>query len=253
MRQGRVLIIAHRGASAEAPENTAAAIRRALALGADMVELDVQLTKDRRLVIFHDARLERTTTGRGPLAQRTYRDIARLDCGSWFFPRFAGERILLVSQALRLIPPPRQANLELKATSRRAVFVRRLIRSLAWTRTITRVLVSSFDPWLLAQVKARQPRIATALLCHRQPDRTLRQAVRIRCAAFHPHTSLINPSLIARAHAAGLRVHAWTVDRPPEARRLVRMGVDGLFTNVPARIRPAARRFPSGSSVGASR
>lgn len=233
----KVIVIAHRGACAYAPESTKAAIRQALAMKVDMIELDVQPTKDQRLVVFHDERLDRTTDGRGHLAQWRYRDLARLDCGSWFAPRFSGERILLVSQALRLIPPPCLVNLELKRPARPTMVIRRLVRCLRWTRTAHRVVVSSFDPSLLERLKAGQPHIARALLCRWDSSRALRNAIELGCAAFHPHKSLVSSALTAKAHAAGLRVHVWTVDRVEEARRFLRMGVDGLVTNVPDRIR----------------
>lgn len=231
------MVIAHRGASGQAPESTAAAIRLALRARADMIELDVQMTQDQRLVIFHDDRLDRTTNGRGRLIRRRYRDVAGLDAGAWFSPRFAGERILLVSQALRLIPPPCRINLELKRTRRPAALIRGLVRGLRWTRAGRRVLVSSFDASLVGRVRTCAPRVPTALLCRRRPWAALQQAVRLGCVAFHPHHSLVTPTLIERAHAAGLRVHTWVVDRPALARRLVRMGADGLFTNVPNEIR----------------
>ena len=237
MRHGRVILIAHRGASKAAPENTCAAIRIAMAQRADMVELDVQLTSDHRLVIFHDDRLERTTTGRGFVRNRRYRDLARLDAGSWFSSRFAGEPIPLVSQALRLIPKGRAANLELKRTPRKRLVVRQLIKCLERTRMIRRVLISSFDPSLLALVNARRPRIASALLCRRDARRALRQAIRLGCSALHPHASLVSPSLMAQAHAQGLTVNVWTVDSAQQVRRLIRMGVDGIVTNVPDRLR----------------
>src|SRR3989338_9017514 len=120
------LLIAHRGASAVAPEGTRAAIREAIRAGADMVELDVQMTRDGRLVIFHDERLERTTNGHGVLRRARFADVARLDAGGWFHPRFSGERVLLVSQALRLIPPRIGVNLELKRTSRRRALLHRV-------------------------------------------------------------------------------------------------------------------------------
>ncbi|MBI3087674.1 MAG: glycerophosphodiester phosphodiesterase [Candidatus Omnitrophica bacterium] len=243
-RHGGILVIAHRGASAEAPEGTRAAIRLALRYRADMIELDVQMTRDRRLVIFHDDRLERTTDGRGRLGMRRYAELARLEAGAWFAPRFSGERILLASQALSLIPPPRRINLELKRTARRRALIRQLVRRVRGTRTAGRVLISSFDAGLLGRVKAAAPRLARALLCRDRPRRALRRAIRLQCRAFHPHVSLVSPSLVADAHAAGLRVHAWTVDDPQEARRLARMGIDGLFTNVPARIRAALSRIP---------
>lgn len=230
-------MIAHRGASADAPESTQAAIRKAFLLGADMVELDVQLTKDKRPVVFHDDRLERTTTGTGRLSDWRYRDLARLDCGTWFAPQFAGERMLLLSQVLRLATPPHGINLELKRTSHPTTMVRKVAQCLHWTRTVSRVLVSSFDVPLLARLKVMSPRVARALLCRRRPTRALRQAIALGCVALHPHRSLVSPTLIKQAHASGLRVHVWTVDRLDEARRFVQMGVDGLVTNVPDRLR----------------
>ncbi len=239
----QVIVIAHRGASAEAPENTKAAILKALARHVDMVEMDVQLTRDQRLVIFHDERLERTTNGRGRLARWRYRDLARLDGGRWFSPRFANERILLASQALRLVRPPCRLNLELKRTSRGAVLVDAMVRCLRWTRRRRQVLISSFDIALLRRLHAQAPRLALAVLCARNPSRAIAQAGHLGCLAVHLHKTLVNPAIVRLAHTTGLRVHVWTVDRAQEARRLARMGVDGIFTNVPARIQLENRSF----------
>lgn len=245
----RVIVIAHRGASAEAPENTKAAILKALARHVDMIEMDVQLTRDQRLAIFHDERLERTTNGRGRLARWRYRELARLDGGSWFSPRFANERILLASQALRLVHPPCRLNLELKRTSQAAVLVEAMARCLRWTRRLRQVLISSFDLALLRRLHAQAPRVATAVLCARNPRRAITQATRLGCVAVHLHKTLVNAPVVRRAHEAGLRVHVWTVDRAQEARRLARMGVDGIFTNVPAQIQPVCRMEARGSSA----
>jgi glycerophosphoryl diester phosphodiesterase len=230
----RPILIAHRGASAVAPEGTRAAIRAAARAGADMVELDVQLTRDGRVIVFHDARLDRTTNGHGSVERMPYAAIARLDAGRWFHPRFAGERILLVSQALRMIPRRVRVNLELKRTARRQALVRRLLRVLRRTGGTSRLLLSSFEPRLLRPLTSGG--LPLALICRRDADRSLTTAIRLGCAAWHPFHTLVTRRRLARAHAAGLRVHVWTVDRPAHARRLVRWGVDGLFTNDPARI-----------------
>lgn len=234
------LIIAHRGGSAAAPESTAAAIREASRAGADMVELDVQLTRDGRLVIFHDERLERTTDGHGRLRRTRYADLVRLDAGGWFHPRFSGERVLLVSQALRLITGRVAVNLELKRTASPRRLIGHLLRLLGRVPRRRRLLLSSFDARLLEL--ARPSRHPLALICRRGPDRSLRQAVRLGCAAWHPFRTLVTARRVAAAHAAGLRVHAWTVDDVRAARRLARMGVDGVFTNDPARLVRALRR-----------
>lgn len=234
------LLIAHRGASARAPESTAAAIRAALRAGADMVELDVQMTRDRRLVIFHDERLERTTDGTGRLARATLAQLSRLDAGRWFHPRFAGEHILMVSEALALVPPPVRVNLELKVTATPRALLGRLRRVLARRRARGRLLLSSFETSLLRPLRASG--MPLALICRRDADRSLRQAMALGCASWHLFHTLVTPRRLARAHAAGLRVHAWTVDDPRRARVLIRAGVDGLFTNDPARLRRALRR-----------
>ncbi|MBI4354670.1 MAG: glycerophosphodiester phosphodiesterase [Candidatus Omnitrophica bacterium] len=232
----RLLVIAHRGASREAPENTAAAIRLAFRRCADMVELDVQLTRDGRVVIFHDDRLERTSTGCGRLMRLRYRELRRLDTGSWWSPRFRGERILLASEALRMCPPSGGVNLELKRTSRPQVLIRGIVRCVRRRGMQRRVLLSSFDGALLARLKAAAPGTVRALLCARRPWAALRRAVALECVALHPHHAITTRALVQRAHAQGVRVHVWTVDRLAEARRLLRMGVDGLVTNIPGRM-----------------
>ncbi|MBI3324422.1 MAG: glycerophosphodiester phosphodiesterase [Candidatus Omnitrophica bacterium] len=239
----RPLIIAHRGASGSAPESTRAAIARALALRADMIELDVQLTRDNRLVAFHDDRLERTTNGSGWLRHWAYRELARLDSGGWFHPDFSGQHILPVSTALRMIPVSCLVNLELKRTRKSSQLVERLGSCLRWTGAARRVLVSSFDPALVERWATAYPRVARGLLCRVRPRASLRLAVRLGCRSFHPHHSLVRPALVADAHTAGLRVYTWTVDAPHEAQRLFRLGVDGIFTNQPERMRPTRRAF----------
>ena len=227
MRRRHPLLIGHRGAAACAPESTGASIRRARALGVDMIELDVQVTADDRLVIFHDDRVDRTTNGRGPLARFRYAQLARLDAGGWFSPAFAGERVLLVSEAIRLIRPPCRINLELKSTAKPARLISQLVHSLRRAKAGPRVLVSSFDPSLLARMQRAGPGIA--------------RAIGLSCVALHPHVSLVTPPLVDRVHRAGLRLHVWTVDRLRDARRLLTMGVDGIVTNRPDRIGPALR------------
>ena len=232
IRQKRLLIIAHRGASADAPESTRAAILAAARAGASMVELDVQVTQDGRLVVFHDEDVRRTTDGTGRVRGLPYARLKRLDAGSWFHPRFAGERILLVSQVFWLVPKTMRINLELKRTRAPNLLVRQLRRMLR-RQSCRRLLVSSFDEGLLQRFVST--RLPLALICRRHPDRSLRQAIRLGCVAWHPFHALVTPRRVAHAHAARLAVHAWTVDRLTVARRMRRCGVDGVFTNDPGR------------------
>ena len=226
-------IIAHRGASGIAPESTRAAIQAAVRVGADMVELDVQMTRDGRLVVFHDARLERTTNGAGSLRHTRYAQLARLDAGSWFHRRFAGERILLVSQAIALIPRWMRINLELKRTTKRRALIRRLLQVVRRMRVSHRLLLSSFDPLVLKELGAT--RLARGFICREESDRTLTRAIQLGCQTWNPFHAIVTPRRVARAHTAGLCVYAWTVDDRSRARQLIRWGVDGIFTNHPER------------------
>jgi glycerophosphoryl diester phosphodiesterase len=235
----RPLVIGHRGACALGPENTAAALRAAAAAGADMVEVDVQLTKDGRLVVFHDDRVDRTTDGRGRVAALRYAQLARLDAGGWFHPRFAGQRPLLVSAMDAILPSRMRINLELKRTRRRTALVRRvlaLVRRHRWQR---RVLLSSFDARLLPVLVRRG--LSCALISRGAARASLARAGRLGCRAWHPWYGDVTPALVRRAHAAGLRVHAWTVPDAAAARRLRRWGVDGLVADDPRWLRRVLR------------
>ncbi len=227
-------VIAHRGASAEAPEHTAAALRAAARSGAGMVEVDVQLTRDARLVVFHDARLERTTDGAGRLSATAFRRLRRLDAGTWFHPRFARQRVLLLTEAVRLVPRRMRVILELKRTPRRAALMRRMVRWLARRPDRHRLVCSSNDAWMLGRLKAS--RVARALIARRLADRSLRQAIHLGCEAWLPRHTLVTRGRIRRAHTAGLAVYAWTVNTMVRVRQLQRLGVDGIFTDDPARL-----------------
>lgn len=216
------------------PESTRAAIREAVRMRAQMVELDIQMTRDGRLVVFHDERLERTTNGTGLVTKKRYHELAHLDAGSWFHHRFRGERILLLSQAIRLVPPPLGINLELKQTSKRHALLTRFLRVIRRTKIRRRLLVSSCDPMLLGLLQSRG--VACALISQRNPERSLTRAIQLGCRAWHPFHELVTPERIARAHAAGLRVHVWTVETIAHAKRLFDWGVDGVFTNHPGHL-----------------
>jgi glycerophosphoryl diester phosphodiesterase len=225
--------IAHRGASGEFPENTLAAFAGALAAGAEMCELDVHQAADGAIVVVHDDTINRTTNGRGRVADLTAAQIRQVDAGSWFAPAFAGQRIPLLGEVLAWADERCALNIELKARTVAAP-VCRLIRQ--W-RAERSALVSSFEAEALAAVRECAPEIRVGLLIERAPIRAIERARRLEAAAINPAFRLVDEQFCMQAHRAGLVIYAWTVDDPAEMRRLIDAGVDGIMTNYPARLR----------------
>jgi len=227
-----LLVIAHRGASGTAPENTLAAFRRAVAVGADMIELDVQLSRDRAVVVLHDDTLDRTTDGTGPARARTLAELAVLDAGSWFAPAFAGERIPTLAQVLAAVRLP--VNVELKGGAEG--LEEEALAVVATAGALARVVFSSFDRRLLERLRKRSAEAELAVLWERRRvDDALRLAQRVGARALHLRKDAVSRERVAAAARAGLAVRAWTVNDAEEMGRLVDAGVTGIFTDHPER------------------
>ena len=229
---GRPLRIAHRGASARAPENTLAAFREAIRLGADLIECDVHLSADEVPMIIHDDTVERTTNGRGAVRALACARLRRLDAGAWFSSRFRGERIPTLEEALECARGRCGLNIEIKeppGRRRRAV-----ARALKRTGFKDLVIVSSFSPLALCAARAHMPHVSLGYLASRSL-RGLRAAHRaVGLHAVHPHVRLAAPRRVRLAHRLGLRVLFWTVNDVRLMRRLLTLGCDGLMTDDPA-------------------
>ncbi|MBI1951460.1 MAG: glycerophosphoryl diester phosphodiesterase [Acidobacteria bacterium] len=245
---GRLLRIAHRGASARAPENTLAAFREAIRLGADLIECDVHLSADHVPVIIHDETVERTTSGRGAVASFACSRLRRLDAGAWFSSRFRGERIPTLEEALECARGRCGLNIEIKEPSgrrRRAAPAGRAAAdpasvALAVSRALKRtgfrdlVIVSSFSPRALHAARASMPHVRLGFLASRSL-RGLRAAHRrVGLYAVHPHVRLAALRRVRLAHRLGLRICFWTVNDVRLMRRLLALGCDGLMTDDPA-------------------
>jgi glycerophosphoryl diester phosphodiesterase len=232
----RTAVFGHRGARGHAPENTLLAFRLALALGADGIECDVQLSADGELLVIHDATLNRTTNGRGPVALRTLAELRALDAG-W------GERIPTLAEVLALCGSQgRLANLEVKAETagRAEATAEAMVPVLAALddELRQRVLVSSFQLSAVAYIKRCLPWLRVATLHGGRQWRRrdmLAAALDIGAEAIHPGWRLLTPELVRRAHEAGLRVNVWTANRWSTLRLLLAAGVDGVFSDYPER------------------
>jgi glycerophosphoryl diester phosphodiesterase len=233
----RPLIIAHRGASAVAPQNTLAAFRKAMELGADGVELDVQLSADGAVVVIHDLTVDKTTDGTGRVAEKTLAKLKALDAGIRFSPQFAGEHIPTLSQVFEALEGKLLVNVELKDFNPRssvlAAPVVEVVRKYAMEK---RVLFSSFNPFALRAVKRLAPQIPAGLLYAPNLAIYLRRAWLapfVPHEARHPESSMVTARTMKWYRAHGLHVNVWTVDDPAEMRRLMALGVDGIITNKP--------------------
>jgi glycerophosphoryl diester phosphodiesterase len=238
LERNRVQILAHRGASAYAPENTLAAFRLAIEQGADWLELDVQQTGDGHLVVFHDLRVERTTNGRGALRDLTLEQVRQLDAGSWFGPRFAGERVPTFEEVVALA---REAGVRIFPEVKDPRFYpgieERVAATLRAYEYEDRTIVQSFDAGSLERLRELNPRLRLAALYTR--DNPLREDPPGRAEVIGPPWELVagDRGLVREAHVAGRQVVVWTVEGASTARQMIQARVDGIITNRPDVVR----------------
>lgn len=229
----RPVVVAHRGASARETENTIEAFRAAIEDGAGGIELDVRLSADREVVVFHDEDLARLAGRPERVDRLRLAELRRVELAG-------GRRIPTLAETLEELGRGPLINVEIKSPGlgREAPITLATARELGRAGDGHRILVSSFDPVALAILRARAPRLERALLFHGKLSRPLREAWSaplLDLRAVHPDSSLVIPARLARWRRRGYRVNVWTVDEEPEIRALAALGVDGIVTNDPAR------------------
>jgi glycerophosphoryl diester phosphodiesterase len=229
---GKPLVIAHRGASGERPENTPSAFTLAVEQGADMIETDLHRTRDGAIVVTHDEELS-GLGGRGEIADATLAEVRALDAGG-------GERVPTLAEVLDRFADRVAFNLELKRGTR-GYYEGLEAEALAAVRArglLGRTLFSSFYDPVLERLRALEQRARIGLLISRRaPQRGVERARALGAEALHPEAVLVDRALVEAAHGAGLAVYVFTVDDPDDMRRLLALGVDGLFTNHPLLMR----------------
>lgn len=252
----RVRNVAHRGASGDHPENTLAAIRAALSLNVDSIELDVQRSRDGALVLIHDTTLARTTDAKRLYPQRApwavadfdYDELQTLDAGAWKGPCFAGERIPTLEQAIDAVRSSGTGLLlELKAPALYPGIVTDLVSTL---RGLTgylsaavadrRLVVESFDFAAMKAHKTRVPEVPVGLLG--SPARANLAALGTWADQVNPQHWSVDSSYVDEVHRHGMGCLVWTVNRASAMHRALDLGVDGIITNEPARLSAALMR-----------
>ncbi|HZY30946.1 MAG TPA: glycerophosphodiester phosphodiesterase family protein [Candidatus Methylomirabilis sp.] len=234
------LNVAHRGASALAPENTMAAFEKAVELGADVIELDLHLSRDGELVAIHDDTLDRTTDGHGPVHQRSLAELMRLDAGRWFGEGFAGQRIPTLAQVLDRFAGKVPLALEIKAGSTFFPGIEeRVVSALRRHAAIDQAAVASFDHHALRRLKEIEPTIRTAALLVGRPVALSALAGPARANGLALEASFVTRSEVEACRAAGLKLVVWVVNDPAQMRHFIRLGVDGIITDRPDLLRLA--------------
>ena len=231
-------ILAHRGCSSLAPENTEASIRAASKAGATGVELDVALLGDGTPVVFHDEKVNRCTNNVGALTDFSLETIKKLDCGSWFSVEFRGQKVLTLDEALLLVADLKlDLNLEIKpykGGERR--LINEIYRALTHHTYFSseRLLISSFDYLSLEIAQEVFPEANIAILYEEElPECWLEQAMRLQANAINMNVDYVSESAISQVRQVGLQVYVWTVNDINRAQQLIDMGIDGVITDRP--------------------
>ena len=230
------VVIAHRGASILAPENTIAAIEKAVSVGAKAVEFDVRRTADKRLILMHDATLARTTNGRGKVRATPWRDITKLDAGSWFDPGFKDERVPLLAEAFKALGDDAIAAVELKTAEPVLTDLRRIVSQQGATG---RVVIFSFKVKQILDSRKLLPNTPALLLI--DPDNfggqysadLIEKSISIGPDAIGLNESGATERVVNRIQQMGIPVFVYTVDDPQRVARMIELGVDGIISNRP--------------------
>jgi len=236
-------IIAHRGASASAPENTLSAFGKAVAMGADILELDVRQTKDSQLVIMHDGSVGRTTNGSGNIRDFSLEELRQLDAGSWFDPKFANERIPTLAHVFDSIPRPFTFLVEIKEGSSASPGIEARVVKLVHDRRIeNRVILKSFDDVILDSLRRIAPEIPRLKIIVTQfslLNIIIEHGVNFGTVFddsvqyLQHHWFGLTKDFVTEAHEHGYGLFVWDVNDVERMKEFVLMGVDGIETDYP--------------------
>ncbi|MNR05388.1 Glycerophosphoryl diester phosphodiesterase [compost metagenome] len=238
MSNDRTLIIAHRGASGEAPENTLAAFSLALAQGCDAIELDIHLSADGDIVVCHDDTLQRTTDRNGKIHEWTTDELKWADAGKKFHEKYEGEQIPLLEEVFDLVPPEIMINVEIKGSNGRRTEAK-LVELVRRRNRIDSVIVSSFDHKGLALLKQLEPSIRIGLLYtgNFMSHTKIAENAGIPVYSLHPYYKHLDAVDIREAIRSGLHVYPYTINNEQEMKKAINLGVSGIITDYPARLR----------------
>jgi len=235
-----VLVIAHRGFSGAAPENTLAAFKKAMEVGSDMIELDVHLSKDGQVVDIHDDTLKRTTSGNGKVADFNLQELKQLDAGKWFGSRFFGERIPTLKEVLELTRGKIPIHIELKEGDLGRYTITdladRSLKEVEQAGMLNQVLFGSFNLSAVDRIREKHPRLPVALIYNKAWDHPQDATGGRPIPVLSSSGKVLNQANASKARQQGMKVFVWTLDKEEHMEQFLKMGVDGIITNYPDKL-----------------
>lgn len=224
------IVIAHRGASQVAPENTLSAMKMAIEFGADYAECDVFQTRDGEIVLFHDEEMERTTGKQGKIWDQTMADLKELEAGSWFSEEYKGEPIPTLREVIRLTKGKIKLNIEVKVPGNSPGIAQKVVDIIRSERIERECMVTSFEKPVIARVKEIAPNLATGfILDEDHPQDIFDGNWEYVCSK----RDIVDGPFVQMARQKGKKIFVWTVNHPEEMKKFIDLGVDGIITDVP--------------------
>ncbi len=226
-----LIVTAHRGASGLAPENTMSAMLKAIEIGSDYAELDVQETKDGVLILLHDSSLRRTARLDSNIWETDYADLNGIDVGAWFDSTFTGEPIPTLEDVIDAVYGKMKLNIELKMNGHEQQLVERVVSLVEKKNFISNCIITSFDFEAINRVKKLNPKIKAGYIFSNMPADVdvFTAPVNLLSVKY----TLIDEEFVKKAHANKKKVHVYTVNQPEEMKRLIKLGVDSIITDRP--------------------
>lgn len=226
-----VMVVAHRGASGYAPENTLAAMKKGIEMKAEMSELDVQETADGEIIVLHDGSLKRTSGVDKNIWETNYADLKGLDVGSWFSEEYKGEPIPTFQEVIDLVKGKMKINIELKANKHEKMLAERTLKIVEENNFLDQVIFTSFKFDEIRKIRALNKNAKVGYIFSKLPKNVdvFKEDVDLLSAKY----KIVDVEFIKKAKIAGMEVAVWTVNKPEDMKRMIEIGVDAIITNYP--------------------
>jgi glycerophosphoryl diester phosphodiesterase len=230
--------VAHRGASGNFPENTRLAFEKAIEVGADMIEMDCQLTRDGHIVVFHDERLKRTAGVSGTVRSKSLEQLKQLDVGQWKKKSFRGERVLTLEEVLAIIAGKVDLCLDIKQfnDSQPGIEIK-ILFTLSHYDYLDQTIFSSFNYHCLDRVREFAPEARIGVIYSKGiKEDPFRVAERVGASSIHVQKEVVTRQFLDKAWESGLNIHVWTINNIPEMGKFAALGVQGIVSDYPEKL-----------------